>query len=33
MPLYDKILILTGAGLSAESGLGTFRETPPISRE
>lgn len=26
MPLYDKILILTGAGLSAESGLGTFRE-------
>ncbi len=26
MPLYDKILILTGAGLSAESGLGTFRD-------
>ena len=26
MPLYDKILILTGAGMSAESGLGTFRE-------
>lgn len=26
MPLYDKILILTGAGMSAESGLGTFRD-------
>ena len=26
MPLYDKILILTGAGLSAESGLSTFRD-------
>lgn len=26
MPLYDKIVILTGAGMSAESGLGTFRD-------
>lgn len=26
MPLYDKVLILSGAGLSAESGLGTFRD-------
>jgi len=26
MALYDKILILTGAGMSAESGLGTFRD-------
>lgn len=26
MSLYDKILILTGAGMSAESGLGTFRD-------
>lgn len=26
MPLYDKIFILTGAGLSAESGLSTFRD-------
>lgn len=30
MPLYDKILILTGAGLSAESGLGTFRDANGI---
>ncbi len=26
MPRYDKIVILTGAGLSAESGLATFRD-------
>ena len=30
MPLYDKIVILTGAGMSAESGLGTFREANGI---
>lgn len=30
MPLYDKIVILTGAGLSAESGLGTFRDANGI---
>lgn len=30
MPLYDKIFILTGAGLSAESGLGTFRDKEGI---
>ena len=24
--MYDKIVILTGAGISAESGLGTFRD-------
>lgn len=33
MPLYDKILILTGAGLSAESGLGTFRDANGIWSE
>ena len=26
MPRYDKIVVLTGAGLSAESGLATFRD-------
>jgi len=30
MPLYDKILILTGAGMSAESGLSTFRDKDGI---
>lgn len=33
MPLYDKILILTGAGMSAESGLGTFRDKNGIWSE
>ncbi len=26
MPVYDRIVVLTGAGLSAESGLSTFRD-------
>ena len=26
MPSYERIVILTGAGLSAESGLATFRD-------
>ena len=30
MPRYDKIVILTGAGLSAESGLATFRDEDGI---
>ncbi|MEM1307418.1 MAG: NAD-dependent deacylase [Pseudomonadota bacterium] len=30
MPAYEKILILTGAGLSAESGVSTFRDPDGI---
>ncbi|KUO54425.1 MAG: NAD-dependent deacylase [Alphaproteobacteria bacterium BRH_c36] len=30
MPRYEKIVILTGAGLSAESGLATFRDSGGI---
>jgi NAD-dependent deacetylase len=30
MPLYNKIVVLTGAGLSAESGLHTFRDKDGI---
>jgi len=30
MPTYDRIMILTGAGLSAESGLATFRDKDGI---
>ncbi|MBX9684924.1 MAG: NAD-dependent deacylase [Hyphomicrobium sp.] len=30
MPLYDRIVVLTGAGLSAESGVSTFRDPAGI---
>lgn len=30
MPRYDRIVILTGAGISAESGIATFRDADGI---